>query len=34
VFAVLDEGADAEALAHAARLELDPRLWSWSGTTG
>lgn len=33
VFAVLKEGADAEALANAARNELDPTLWSWSGTT-
>lgn len=34
VFAVLREGADAESLAQAARLELDPQLWSWSGNTG
>ncbi len=34
VFAVLHEGADAELLARSARLELDPGLWSWSGTTG
>lgn len=34
VFAVLKEGADAEALAKAARHELDPGLWHWSGTTG
>lgn len=34
VFAVLHEGASAEALARSARLELDPGLWSWSGTTG
>ncbi len=33
VFAVLREGADAAALAHSARLELDPGLWSWSGIT-
>ena len=34
VFAVLHEEADAEALARAARHELDPGLWSWSGVTG
>lgn len=34
VFAVLNEGADATSLAHSARLELDPGLWSWSGITG
>jgi 4-diphosphocytidyl-2-C-methyl-D-erythritol kinase len=34
VFAVLREEADAEALAHSARHELDPGLWSWSGLTG
>jgi 4-diphosphocytidyl-2-C-methyl-D-erythritol kinase len=33
-FAVLHHGADAEALAHAARLELDPVLWHWTGSTG
>jgi hypothetical protein len=26
--------ADAQALATAARAELDPTLWCWSGTTG
>jgi hypothetical protein len=25
--------ADAQALATAARAELDPTLWCWSGTT-
>ncbi len=34
VFAVLHDGADAEALAKSARHELDPGLWHWSGTTG
>lgn len=33
VFAVLHDGADAGAVAKAARLELDPQLWHWSGTT-
>ncbi|KAB2639158.1 MAG: 4-(cytidine 5'-diphospho)-2-C-methyl-D-erythritol kinase [Verrucomicrobia bacterium] len=33
VFAVLHPAADAQALAAAARLELDPGLWSWSGST-
>jgi len=33
VFAVLHDGADAEVVAKAARLELDPQLWHWSGTT-
>jgi 4-diphosphocytidyl-2-C-methyl-D-erythritol kinase len=33
VFAVLQEDADAEALAKAARFEIDPGLWHWSGTT-
>ena len=33
VFAVLRDDADAEALAKAARFELDPGLWHWSGTT-
>ncbi len=33
VFAVLTEGADATALAKAARFELDPGLWYWAGTT-
>lgn len=33
VFAVLKDGADAQALAEAARVELDPTLWSWSGET-
>jgi 4-diphosphocytidyl-2-C-methyl-D-erythritol kinase len=34
VFAVLKEGADPTALAKAARHEMDPGLWHWSGTTG
>jgi len=34
VFAVLKDGADPGALASAARTELDPGLWHWSGTTG
>jgi 4-diphosphocytidyl-2-C-methyl-D-erythritol kinase len=34
VFAVLHHGEDAEALAKAARHELDPGLWHWSGITG
>lgn len=33
VFAVLQESADADALATAARAELDPTLWHWSGMT-
>ncbi len=33
VFAVLHEDADAEALANAARFEIDPGLWHWAGTT-
>jgi 4-diphosphocytidyl-2-C-methyl-D-erythritol kinase len=33
-FAVLREDADAMVLAKAARDELDPGLWSWSGVTG
>lgn len=34
VFAVLNEGADAEVLAAAARAELDPGLWHWAGLAG
>lgn len=34
VFAVLNDDADAEALAKCARHELDPGLWHWSGVTG
>ncbi len=34
VFAVLHDDADPVSLAHSARLELDPGLWSWSGMTG
>ncbi len=34
LFAVLKDGADAEAVAKSARHELDPGLWHWSGTTG
>lgn len=33
VFAVLHHGEDAEALAKAARHELDPGLWHWTGVT-
>ena len=33
VFAVLKEGANANALAAAARAELDPGLWHWAGFT-
>jgi 4-diphosphocytidyl-2-C-methyl-D-erythritol kinase len=33
MFAVLDEVADAEALAAAARAELDPGFWHWIGMT-
>lgn len=33
VFAVLHNAADAQALATAARVELDPGIWTWSGTT-
>ncbi|MEO5716475.1 MAG: 4-(cytidine 5'-diphospho)-2-C-methyl-D-erythritol kinase [Luteolibacter sp.] len=33
VFAVLHEDADAEALAKAARFEIDPALWHWAGMT-
>jgi 4-diphosphocytidyl-2-C-methyl-D-erythritol kinase len=31
VFAILNQGADAEALAKAARQEMDPGLWHWFG---
>ena len=34
VFAILNEDADSKELARAARNELDPRMWIWSGTTG
>jgi 4-diphosphocytidyl-2-C-methyl-D-erythritol kinase len=34
LFAVLHHLSDAPALAAAARLELDPELWSWHGYTG
>ena len=34
MFAVLNEGADADELAKSARHELDPTLWHWSGNTG
>jgi hypothetical protein len=30
--AVLHIGADPAALSAAARCELDPHLWDWSGT--
>jgi 4-diphosphocytidyl-2-C-methyl-D-erythritol kinase len=33
VFTVLKADADAEALARAARHELDPTLWHWAGAT-
>ena len=33
IFAVLHEDADANALAAAARAELDPGLWHWAGMT-
>jgi 4-diphosphocytidyl-2-C-methyl-D-erythritol kinase len=33
VFAVLHDGADANALAKSARDELDPGLWHWAGMT-
>lgn len=33
VFAVLADDADPAALASAARAELDPTLWSWTGST-
>lgn len=33
VFAVLNDGADADALAKSARHELDPGLWHWAGRT-
>ncbi len=33
VFAILRDGADANALAAAARDELDPGLWHWAGFT-
>ncbi len=33
LFAVLHPGADAQSLAAAARLELDPGIWTWSGAT-
>lgn len=33
IFAVLHDGADASALAAAARAELDPGLWHWEGFT-
>jgi 4-diphosphocytidyl-2-C-methyl-D-erythritol kinase len=33
VFAVLERGADGQALAAAARAELDPGFWHWVGMT-
>ncbi len=33
VFAILKDGADADALAQSARHELDPGLWHWAGRT-
>lgn len=34
MFAILRDGADADTLAKAARHEIDPGLWHWSGHTG
>jgi 4-diphosphocytidyl-2-C-methyl-D-erythritol kinase len=34
MFAILRESADADAVIEAARRELDPTLWAWSGTIG
>ena len=34
LFAVLHHGADAAELARAARHELDPGFWHWTGMTG
>ncbi|MDP3850312.1 MAG: 4-(cytidine 5'-diphospho)-2-C-methyl-D-erythritol kinase [Luteolibacter sp.] len=34
VFAVLNQDADAGILAKAARHQLDPGLWHWTGNTG
>ena len=33
IFAVLKNLRDADAVATAARIELDPGLWHWSGYT-
>ncbi len=33
MFALLEEDADPDPIAAAARAELDPTLWSWSGRT-
>ncbi|MEO5913640.1 MAG: 4-(cytidine 5'-diphospho)-2-C-methyl-D-erythritol kinase [Luteolibacter sp.] len=33
VFAVLNDGVDADVLAAAARAELDPGMWHWAGMT-
>lgn len=33
VFAILHDGADARAVAAAARVEFDPTIWHWSGFT-
>ena len=33
VFAILKDPGDGDALASAARIELDPGLWHWSGKT-
>lgn len=34
MFAILKEGEAAEAVAVAAKEELDPTLWAWSGSVG
>ncbi len=34
VFAILKDADDASSLAAAARVELDPTLWSWTGVAG
>jgi len=33
IFAILTKDAQAEMIAKAAHLELDPHLWTWHGTT-
>lgn len=33
MFAILNEGCDAGALANEAKMALDPTMWSWSGLT-
>ena len=34
VFAVLEEGVDAEKLAESVKKETDPEMWSWCGQAG